>query len=198
MTEEKNTVEPEQGQQEPAFTVEQQEIIAKMIQSESDKVRNNVHDKYKEQLSEKNAELEELKKAQMNEKEKLAYEQEQAKLAIENERKQLTKERLQLHAQKKISELKLSNEAIELLNFDNEASVDLQLEKLSKIINNAKERITKDFLEKTGTTPSSGNVANLPAKTWDEMTAIEATELKKKNPQAYKHLLANRKHKVSL
>ena len=193
MTEENKTIEPTEGQEQHAFTAEQQEIIAKMIQSEADKVRNNVHDKYKSQLSEKEKELEEIKKAQMNEKERLAYEQEQATKELEEQRNQLKRERLELHAQKKINELHLSDEVIDLLQFDDEVKVDLQLEKLSKIINKTKEQTTQDFLKNNGTKPSSGNALNLPAKTFDELTPIEATELKRTNPQAYERLKANRK-----
>jgi hypothetical protein len=129
----------------------------------------------------------------MNEKERLAYEQEQAKKELEDQRNALKKERLELHAQKKINELHLSEEVIDLLQFNDELTVDLQLEKLSKIINKTKEQTTQDFLKNNGTKPSSGNALNLPAKTWEELTPLKATELKAKNPQAYERLKANRK-----
>ena len=138
----------EEGQTSEALT---KDDIEKMIQSGSDKIRQEVHKQYKDQLKQLEQENESIKKEKMTAEEKAQYEAEQRQKELEAKDKEIKQRELRLKSYDVMKENEVPQEFQDLLLAGVED--DDSLAERAKVVgqtvktikNNIREEIYKEF-----------------------------------------------------
>lgn len=199
-TQEQETPNPEQQQssekpdESATLTPEIKELIAKAVQSETDKVRTG----YTKKLKESQAELDKLKTSQMSESEKYEYErakmeQEKAEWAAEKERQELEIKRAanKHHAARVIAAKSIPSELAEsfesLIMDDDTANIDAKADTILELAEKLAAKKVEESLggrnpkhRSPGTTLSKKSIA--------EMSYGERVALQESDPAAYEAL----------
>lgn len=136
------------------------EMVDKMVQSETDKVRT----KYVKELKTLQEQLEQLKLAQMNEKEKKAYEEQKRQKELEEKERELRQKELNLKSFEVITEQRLDPRLRPFILADTEEEIENRAKELKSIIdslvNNALQERIKGLGREPHRTDESGSQLN--------------------------------------
>ncbi|WP_029333035.1 capsid assembly scaffolding protein Gp46 family protein [Exiguobacterium oxidotolerans] len=176
-----------------ALTPEIEQMIAKMVQSETDKVRTG----YTKKLKESQAELDKLKTSQMSESEKYEYErakveQEKAEWAAEKERQELELKRAtnKHYAARVIATKSIPADLAEsfetLIMDDDPQAIDAKADTILALAETLAAKKVEEQLG--GRNPKHRSPSTLTKKSIAEMSYGERVALQESDPAAYEAL----------
>lgn len=171
---------------EPEFTDAQLEIIKKMVQSETDKVRTKYVKKVKELEEEKN----ELLTAKMTVEEKAEHDRKVREKELAEKERELSAKENRLYA---IDALKKSEMPLDFLEFvvgADEGDTDTKIATLSQLWTKALNKAISERMKGIGRKPGSGDgqPAAITKEQFAKMKYTEKLALRKENPQLYAEL----------
>lgn len=160
-------------------TPENQEELAKLIQSETDKVRT----KYSTEMKKLQDQLTQLQLQSMNSTQKAEFELKQKTDELAKKEAELNKKMLDLDTKELISSKGLKPELAVLLTADTIEGRKAQLEVLVKTMN---LEVKEEIIKKIGNEPGSSNVKNdTKGYDWNKMSYAEKVELYQKDQKLY-------------
>ncbi len=161
-TEEQEGSTEESGETSEAMTREE---VQKIIQSESDKIRQEVHKQYKDKLKEKDKEVEEVKKQAMTAEEKAQYEEEQRKKELQQKEQELTQKELHIKSFEVMREKEIPQEFQPFIvsGVGDEESLNQQADALSKLLKERENAVKEEILKQFGRQPNTGTQDKDPA-----------------------------------
>jgi len=159
---------------------ENQEELAKLIQSETDKVRT----KYSTEMKKLQEQLTQLQLQNMTTQQKAEFELKQKTDELAKKEAELNKKMLDLDTKALLAEKGLSSELEVLLTADTIEGRKAQLEVLVKAMN---LKVKDEVVKKIGNEPGSSNVKNNGAEgyDWNKMSYAEKVELYQKDQKLY-------------
>ena len=158
---------------------ENQEELAKLIQSETDKVRT----KYSTEMKKLQDQLTQLQLQSMNSTQKAEFELKQKTDELAKKEAELNKKMLDLETKELVSSKGLKPELAILLTADTIEGRKAQLEVLVKTMN---LEVKEEIVKKIGNEPGSSNVKNdTKGYDWNKMSYAEKVELYQKDQKLY-------------
>ena len=158
---------------------ENQEELAKLIQSETDKVRT----KYSTEMKKLQEQLTQLQLQSMTDQQKAEFELKQKTEELAKKEAELNKKMLDLETKELISSKGLKPELAVLLTADTIEGRKAQLEVLVKTMN---LEVKEEIIKKIGNEPGSSNVKNdTKGYDWNKMSYAEKVELYQKDQKLY-------------
>jgi len=185
---------PEELQEEKYKELEAQIFMLKKNQSDTDKVRKEYSDK----LKVKESELANLQKEHMTEKEQQEFKQAQEKEELQKERDQNRKDRLEIHAQRKLNEVGLPLDFAEMVIGADEAITDQNVQIVNDYIQACVKKTVEEKFKEFGFKPDGGGgrPPSSPEKNpWlsDHFNLTEQGRLLKEEPELAKKFQAEAK-----
>jgi len=156
-----------------------QEELAKLIQSETDKVRT----KYSTEMKKLQDQLTQLQLQSMTDQQKAEFELKQKTEELAKKEAELNKKMLDLETKELVSSKGLKPELAVLLTADTIEGRKAQLEVLVKTMN---LEVKEEIIKKIGNEPGSSNVKNdTKGYDWNKMSYAEKVELYQKDQKLY-------------
>lgn len=169
-----------------------EEMVKKLIQSETDRIRTE----YSKRLKEKDAQIEEIKKSKMTEQEKAEYEHnilqqqlEERERALQEKEEAFMRSQLELQT---IDLLKENNLPLEAKTFLVGTNIDVTTENISAfkdMFDNAVENVIKERIKGTHKEyKETGNAGGITIEQFRAMNYQQRNELQRTSPEIYTSL----------